>query len=92
MLYARIAIAFRKHQNPNNRMKGGLLMDDSLYKSSCQIQRIGEIIRLGEQVAVILINGKRIELPIAKVAEGVGLGDQVVWTGENWAVYRNHHS
>lgn len=66
-------------------------MDDSPYKSSCQIQRIGEIIRLGEQVAVILINGKSIELPIAKIAEGIALGDQVVWTGAGWSVKRNYN-
>jgi hypothetical protein len=59
-------------------------MDESSKKSSCAIVRIGEIIRLDEQAADILINGKNIKVPIAKVAEEVCLGDLVVWTGTCW--------
>lgn len=59
-------------------------MDDSTVKSSCQIERIGEIIRLDEQDAVILINGKTIKVPIAKVAGEVYHGDRVVWRGNSW--------
>lgn len=59
-------------------------MDDSKVKSSCQIERIGEIVRLDEQNAVILINGKTIKVPIAKVAGDVCHGDRIVWTGNSW--------
>lgn len=59
-------------------------MDDSTIKSSCLIERIGEIVGLDEQHAVILINGKSIKVPIAKVAGEVGHGDRVVWTGNSW--------
>lgn len=59
-------------------------MNDSSLNSSCRIQRIGEIVRLDEQAAVILINGKNIKVPIAKVAKEVGNGDRVEWTGNSW--------
>ncbi|HTG69943.1 MAG TPA: hypothetical protein VL921_11825 [Candidatus Udaeobacter sp.] len=59
-------------------------MDDSTFKSSCQIERIGEIVKLDEQAAVILINGKTIIVPIAKVAGEVCYGDRVFWTGNCW--------
>jgi hypothetical protein len=45
-------------------------MDDSMSKNSCIIQRVGEIIKLGEQAAVMLINGKQLEVPLTKIAGG----------------------
>lgn len=65
-------------------MKGGLLMDDPSVKSSCQIQRIGEVIRLCEHAVVILCNGKMIDVPNEKVDAGLHPGDQVAWAGSSW--------
>ncbi|MGO4182769.1 hypothetical protein AB4Z17_16400 [Paenibacillus sp. TAF43_2] len=59
-------------------------MEESTLRSNCQIERIGEIIGMSEKFAFILINEKRIEVPLTKVAEGVILGDFVVWTGSCW--------
>lgn len=59
-------------------------MDESTIQSSCHIVRVGKITRLDEQAANILINGKNIKVPIAKVAEEVCLGDLVVWAGSSW--------
>lgn len=59
-------------------------MEDATLRSNCQIERIGEIIGLSLMSAFILINEKRIEVPLTKVAEGVTLGDFVVWTGSSW--------
>jgi len=59
-------------------------MEESTLRSNCQIERIGEIIEMSEKFAFILINEKRIEVSLTKVAEGVSLGDFVVWTGSSW--------
>lgn len=59
-------------------------MEETTLRSNCQIERIGEIIELSRMSAFILINEKRIEVPLTKVAEGVILGDFVVWTGSSW--------
>lgn len=59
-------------------------MEETTLRSNCQIERIGEIIELSRISAFILINEKRIEVPLTKVAEGVILGDFVVWTGSSW--------
>ncbi|RCW50841.1 hypothetical protein [Paenibacillus prosopidis] len=60
-------------------------MDDLTAKSSCQIQRIGEVVRLEEHFVLILCNGKMIEVPNAKVDADVRPGDQVSWTGCSWS-------
>ncbi|MGM0882797.1 MAG: hypothetical protein ACQEXQ_17390 [Bacillota bacterium] len=70
---------------PNKAMKGDLLMDDPSVKSSCQIQRIGEVVRLEDPFVLILCNGKMIEVPNAKVDADVRPGDQVFWTGSSWS-------
>jgi hypothetical protein len=61
-------------------------VEDATLRSNCQIERIGEIIDLNEKAAFILVNAKRIEVPLTKVAEGVNLGDFVVWTGSSWSL------
>ncbi|WP_339202620.1 hypothetical protein MHH56_16700 [Paenibacillus sp. FSL K6-3182] len=59
-------------------------MEETTLRSNCQIERIGEIIELSRMSVFILINEKRIEVPLTKVAEDVSLGDFVVWTGSSW--------
>ncbi|MDQ8733691.1 hypothetical protein [Paenibacillus sp. LHD-38] len=60
-------------------------MDNAESKTSCQIERIGEVIEVQASFTLILINGKSIEVPKNKVAEGIALGDLVVWTGNFWS-------
>lgn len=60
-------------------------MDNAESKTSCQIERIGEVLEIQASFSLISINGKSIEVPKNKVAEGIALGDLVVWTGKCWS-------
>lgn len=52
--------------------------------SNCAIQRIGTILELGEEKAIIRINGKPLIIPIDKLASDLSVLDEVKWSGSRW--------
>ena len=52
--------------------------------SKCVIQRMGTILELGEEKAVIRINGKTLTVPIDKLSSDLFVMDEVKWSGSQW--------
>lgn len=52
--------------------------------SKCVIQRVGTILELGEEKAVIRINGKTLTVPNDKLSSGLSVMDEVKWSGSQW--------
>ena len=53
-------------------------------RSKCVIQRMGTILELGEEKAVIRINGKALTVPIDKLSADLSVLDEVKWSGNQW--------
>ena len=52
-------------------------------RSKCVIQRMGTILELGEEKAVIRINGKALTVSINKLSAD-DRSDEVKWSGNQW--------
>lgn len=59
-------------------------MNNAGRNNRCQIERVGEVKELNSGTVIISIYGKNIEVPATKVAEGIKIGDLVVWSGICW--------
>ncbi|AZN41886.1 hypothetical protein [Paenibacillus albus] len=53
----------------------------------CTVIRIGLVTDIQEQIAVIQVSGKRIEIPRDKLADHAAIGDEVRWDGQRWSVH-----
>ncbi|MEV5028160.1 hypothetical protein [Paenibacillus sp. LPE1-1-1.1] len=59
-------------------------MNNDGRNNRCQIERVGEVKELNSITVIISIHGKNIEVPATKVAEGIKIGEHVVWSGTCW--------
>jgi hypothetical protein len=57
-----------------------------MQDNKCKIKRTGILIRFEPETAVLVIDGREIHVPSAKVSPAVKEGDEVMWTGGEWCV------
>jgi hypothetical protein len=53
-------------------------------QSQCQIQRNGIVEGFENEIAMILVEGKRIKVPKAKMDSDINKGEGVRWNGKLW--------
>ncbi|QHW34585.1 hypothetical protein GZH47_29875 [Paenibacillus rhizovicinus] len=56
----------------------------STDKSSCVIQRVAHVTKIGAEGVTAVVNGRTLLLPKDKVAEGLAAGDTIIWNGKIW--------